>query len=141
MTRRSERGAAATEFALIVPILVLLAGVVVGGGRVWFARASVDEIAHSASRAASLARSAGAADAAAHEVAAMRADSSGLRCSPLRVAVGTGGFAVPVGQPASVSVSVTCRVPLSDILVPGWPGSIQVAADATSVLDRYRERR
>ena len=51
-----------------------------------------------------------------------------------------GGFQVPVGQPASVSVRLSCTVPLADLIVPGWPGAWQLKAEATSALDRYRRR-
>ena len=49
-------------------------------------------------------------------------------------------FAVPVGQAAHTSVDVACTVPLADLIVPGWPGELQVTASAESVLDRYRAR-
>ena len=135
-----ERGAAALEFALVVPLLVLLMGLVVGGGRVWFARASVDAIAGSSARAASLARSAAEAEQAAHRVAALQAVSEAVHCAQLEVAVDAGEFAVPVGQPAMTRVHLRCAVPLADLLVPGWPGQLVVESTATSVIDRYRGR-
>jgi hypothetical protein len=39
-----------------------------------------------------------------------------------------------------VSATVTCTVSLSDLLVPGLPGSRTLTATFTSPLDPFRER-
>ncbi|QLQ14411.1 MAG: pilus assembly protein [Micropruina sp.] len=137
---RDQQGAAATEFALLVPVLVLLVGLVVGGARVWFARASVEQLAASSARAASVERTAGEAITGARRVASQQAAASGLRCTTLSVDVSADGFSVPVGTPASVGVRVRCAVPLSDVFVPGWPGVLALEAVSESALDRYRGR-
>lgn len=137
---RGERGAAALEFALLVPLLILVAGVVVGGGRVQFARSSLDQLAGSAARAASASASGGIAVAAAQALVHDQASRSGLSCSNLGVDVDVSGFGVQAGVPGSVVVTVTCTVPLADLIVPGWPGSIDLTGHATSVVDTYRRR-
>jgi len=137
---REERGAAALEFAVIVPALGLLIALMVGAGRVWFARTTVEQISGTAARAASLAHTPAEARAAAERIARGQASTHGLKCSSLRVEVGLGGFQVPVGQPAGVRVRVGCSVPLADLVVPGWPGAWELTAEASSVLDRYRRR-
>ncbi len=48
-----QRGAAAVELALLVPALLLVLGLLVAGGRLWFARTTVNEAAQTAARAAS----------------------------------------------------------------------------------------
>jgi hypothetical protein len=63
-----------------------------------------------------------------------------LQCSSVQVDVETAGFAVPVGLPAHVRATVTCVVRLSDLALPGFPGSRTVTATAVSPLDTYRER-
>jgi len=51
------------------------------------------------------------------------------------------GLAVALSLPlAHVSASVTCVVRLSDLLVPGLPGSKTLRASFTSPLDPYRSR-
>ena len=52
----------------------------------------------------------------------------------------TRAFALPVGQPGAVEVTVRCAVPLADLLLPGVPGTVLVEAQASSTLDRYRGR-
>lgn len=135
-----ERGAATTEFALLVPVFVLLTGLVVGGARVWFARGQVETIAQTAARGASLARGASGARNEADRLAAADAATEGLRCAPLEVNLDPAGFDAPVGRPATVEVSVRCAVPLADLLLPGWPGELSLESSARSVLDRYRGR-
>jgi Flp pilus assembly protein TadG len=138
---RSQRGSAAVEFTLLVPVLVLLFSLLVGGGRVWLARSSVETMAGAAARAASLERDAGSAEAAAQRLVTTQAGVSGLRCVQLAVRLEVAALNRPAGTPGSVHAAVDCTVPLADILVPGWPGELLVSADASAVVDRYRGRK
>ena len=58
-----QRGSVAVEVALLAPALVLVLGLLVAGGRLWFARTTVVEAAQASARAASLARGPGEAAA------------------------------------------------------------------------------
>jgi hypothetical protein len=49
-------------------------------------------------------------------------------------------FNTPIGRPVDIRVRVTCVVHLSDMLVPGVPGSITLNANFASPLDPYRSR-
>ncbi len=135
-----ERGAASVELVILVPVLVLMLGVLVAGGRLWFARATVVEASQSAARAASLARSSGEAGDAGRRAASRVLATDGLRCAGDAVAVDTGAFGVPVGTPATVTAAVTCRVPFADLSLPGMPGSITVRSTGAAALDTYRAR-
>jgi len=137
---REERGSVTVELALLVPALVLVLGLLVAGGRIWFARTSVAEAAQTAARAASLARTAPAASSAGQDAGRASLATAGLRCSSASVQVHTAGFAVPVGAPATVRSSVRCTVPLQDILLPGLPGSLLLSGEGASALDTYRGR-
>lgn len=140
IARRDQRGAASVELVILVPALVIVLGLLVAGGRLWFARASVVEASESAARAASLARSAGEAKAAGHRAAERVLATDGLTCGDDSVSVDASAFGVPVGTPATVRASVTCRVPFADLSIPGMPGSIVVRAEGAAALDTYRAR-
>lgn len=140
MTRLDERGTASLELVLVVPALTLLLGLMIAGGRLWFAQADVEQAAYAAARSASLARTAAAAVRDGQRGGEEALSARDRRCSPSFVAVDVRGFAVPVGAAATVSTRVTCRVPLADLLVPGLPGSVLVARDGSAALDSYRAR-
>lgn len=137
---RSERGSSAIEFAILLPALMLMLGLMATGGRIWFARGAVVDAAGSAARSASIARSSSAAQADGRAAVDRSLATAGLRCQDQSVSINTAGFAAPVGTPASIGASVSCRVPLADVSFGLLPGSISVSADGSSALDTYRER-
>lgn len=136
----NQRGSASVELVLAVPALVLVLSVMVGGWRIWSARADVTHAAQAAARAASQQRSGAAAQQRAGVVLNSQLAQLGYECHDKSVAIDTSGFSVPVGQPAQVHVTVTCRVRLDDLLVPGLPGSIEARSRASSTLDRHAGR-
>lgn len=136
-----QRGAASVELVILVPVLVIMLGLLVAGGRLWFARATVVEASESAARAASLARSAGDARHAGNRAAERVLSTDGLTCGGTgAVAIDVDAFGVPVGTPATVTARVTCEVPFSDLSIPGMPGSITVRGNGAAALDTYRAR-
>ncbi len=138
--RRDDRGAVTLEFVVVAPALLALLGLLVMAGRVAIASNSVESAADEAARTASISRTASGARAAAEDGARRSLAEQGLQCSSVQVGVDTAGFAVPVGLPAQVHATVTCVVQLSDLALPGFPGSRTVTATAVSPLDTYRER-
>lgn len=139
---RGQRGAATVEFVILLPLLMLILGVVVAGGRLAYARTTVQQLADSGARAASLTRDAGAARAAAAEVIAGDAANARLSCAGgVHHRVDASGFAAALGTEAAVGVRVDCTVTLGDLLVPGLPGEWTLEGSATSAIDRYRGRR
>jgi Flp pilus assembly protein TadG len=141
-TRGGERGgASAIEAVLIVPLIMVFASLIWAGYRITVAEDAVSQAAGAAARAATISRSAGEARSDARDVASSSLSTSGLECTSTSVDVDTSGFSVAVGQPASVRVSVSCRAPLEDLVVPGLSGSRLLQASATSPLDRFRTRR
>lgn len=137
---RGQRGAASVELVILVPCLMIMIGLVVVGGRLWFARAAVDDAAAAAARAASLARTSTQAEHAAGVVARAGLDAADLRCRPVTVDVDTSAFATPPGRSGTVTARVACRVDVADVLLPGVPGRIRLSALGSSALDSYRER-
>ncbi|HEX8508287.1 MAG TPA: TadE family protein [Propionibacteriaceae bacterium] len=138
---RQQRGSASVELALVVPALVLMLGLMVAGGRLWFARTIVVDAAQTAARSASLARTAGQAAADGRSAARQSLATAGLRCDNPSVTISTAAFAAPAGTPASIDSTIICVVPFADVLLPRMPGSVTVTASGTSALDTYRSRR
>lgn len=137
---RDQRGAAAVEVVLVVPVLVMVMCVMVAGWRLWAARTALTDASASAARAATLETSGQAARQRAERVANASLGVVGVECVPLGVEVDTSGFASPPGASAQVEVRMTCRVATSDLLVPGLPGSWQVEGQASHQMDTFRER-
>jgi Flp pilus assembly protein TadG len=135
-----QRGAAAVELTLLVPALLLVLGLLVAGGRLWFARTTVNEAAQTAARAASLARSSTTAIAAGREAGSQSLATAGLRCRSTSVSVSTAAFSVPVGTPATVTATILCVVDFSGVFLPGLPGSLQLTGRGSAALDTYRSR-
>lgn len=136
---RGEAGDASLELVILAPAVFAILALVIAAGRTSIADGAVAAAARDAARQASLARTPGAAQAAALASASAALRQDGLDCSP-HVTVSTAGFSVPVGQPATVSAAVTCTVSLSDLLVPGMPGSRTLRASFASPLDPFRGR-
>ncbi len=137
---RSQRGSATVELTVIIPALVIMLGLMIAGGRLWFARTTVIQAADSAARAASLSRDAGQAAISARSAGQQVMATGGLECAGPAVSVDATAFAVPVGTPATIRTSVTCTVHFADVLLPGLPGSLTLQADGRSALDTYRSR-
>ena len=139
-TTAGEHGNAALELLVLAPVILALIGLVIAAGRTSVAQGSVDAAARDAARQASISLNPSAARQAAlsSAYAALRAD--GLHCRPVVTLDLAQGFGTPLGQPAQVSASVRCTVRLSDLLVPGVPGTRTLTARFTSPLDPYRSR-
>lgn len=138
--RRNERGSAAVELVIVVPALIMILGLLIAGARIQLARTVVTEAAYSAARAASLARSPAPAQTDADTAAALALESGSVTCAATETTVDLAGFAVPTGQPATITANVSCTVSLADVALPGMPGRLVLDADATAPLDTYRER-
>jgi Flp pilus assembly protein TadG len=137
--RLRDEGNAPLELVILAPVVFLLLAFVVAAGRTSIAQGSVAAAARDAARQASISLTPGAAQTAALSSAMTALGQDGLDCRPV-VTVDTAGFGIPVGQPATVSATVTCTVSLSDLLVPGLPGSRTLTATFASPLDPFRER-
>jgi Flp pilus assembly protein TadG len=134
-----EAGNAALELVVLAPVLLFVLGLVIAAGRTSMAQGALAAAARDAARQASISLTPQAAQAAALSSASAELSQDGLDCDP-QVTVNTSEFGWPVGQPATVTAHVTCTVRLSDLLVPGLPGSRTLTATFKSPLDPYRER-
>ncbi|MFD0261014.1 TadE family protein [Kitasatospora indigofera] len=139
-TGPGDRGSLSLETAILAPVLFGFLVLVIAAGRIHLADNTVDAAARNASRAASLQRDGTTARSEATRVAQQTLQEQGMQCTRVSVDVPTGGFQAALGTPSSVRVSVTCEVQLSDLVLPGLPGSKSVSASFTSAIDSYRGR-
>lgn len=136
----AQRGSVTLELAILGPALLALLGLVIAAGRITTTGGAIEAAARDAARQASIARDPATAATSARAAATAALTQQNLHCASLTVRVDTGGFATPIGAPAQVTARITCVVALSDLAVPGMPGSKTLRAQFASPLDRYRER-
>jgi Flp pilus assembly protein TadG len=138
--RRCDRGSAAVEMAVLMPVFVALFTAVIVIGRTSSAVSAVEMAAYEGARTASLARDADSARIAAAGAVTESLSRQGNTCrGGPEIEVDTTGFGRPVGTPASVAVRVTCQVSFGD-LGGALPGRV-VSASFVSPLDQFRVRR
>ncbi|MDX3321143.1 MULTISPECIES: TadE/TadG family type IV pilus assembly protein [unclassified Streptomyces] len=137
---RSDEGSVAIEAAIILPVLIMFLCMAIAGGRIVISGAKIDSAAEDAAREASIHRTTASAQGAARAAASESLKDQGITCASTSVDINTGGLSVPVGQVGTVTVTVTCTVNLSDLLLPGVPGAKTLTSTATSVVDQYRQR-
>ena len=117
----------------MLPVL-LLAELGVAGGRHAQSQAYASAAAYSAARAASLAGDPEEAQAAAQSAAQASVQGAGAACSGVTDTADVSDF-VPGG---TVTVTVTCQVSYSDLLLLPLPGSVTVSGRAVSPVDLFR---
>ncbi len=127
-----ERGSAAVEAAVGVPVFVLFVGLIIFGGRTATTHQSVETAAADAARAASIERTSTVAKNKAITAATTSLSNQGIDCLDIDVTVDTSQFSRAVGETATVSVTVQCRLDLSDLSVPGVPGHRLIKATRSS---------
>lgn len=136
----AERGNVAINTAVVFPVVLLIAMLLLMAGRTVLAQGAVQSAANEAARSASISRTAETAYVSASQTALSTLNNSGISCSSTRVSPALDDFALPLGTVGEVRVEVTCVVPLSDLGLPGAPGAREMRATGTSVLDAYRGR-
>lgn len=135
-----DRGSETIAAAIVTPLLLILLCLAIAGGRIVMAGAKVDAAAEDAARAASISRTYGSAQSEAAAAAARSLNDQGIHCASTSTSVDASGLAVPVGQVGTVTVTISCTVAMSDLLLPGAPGSKTMTSRFTSVVDAYRSR-
>ncbi|MBE1877544.1 TadE/TadG family type IV pilus assembly protein [Myceligenerans pegani] len=136
----AEQGSVAINTAVIFPMVLLIAMLLVMAGRMVLAQGAVQSAANEAARSASISRTAATAEVSASQTAHSTLDNSGIACTFTRVEPVLDAFLLPLGTVGEVRVDVACDVPLADLGLPGAPGTWRMHATGTSVLDAYRGR-
>ncbi|MFJ3825999.1 TadE/TadG family type IV pilus assembly protein [Streptomyces nodosus] len=136
----ADEGSAAIEAAIIAPCLLLFVLLAIAAGRIVMAGQVVDAAAEDAARQASITRSPSEARDSALAAARATMSGQGLHCASVDIALGTSGLQAAVGEAGTVTATVTCRVQLSDLALPGVPGTRTMTSSFTSTVDQYVER-
>jgi Flp pilus assembly protein TadG len=104
---RNERGAAAVEFALVLPLLVLLVAGIIDFGRAYYLQASLAGAAREGVRVMALKNDAGLARAA------VRSAVGGITLSDAQIQVtpGTGSCLSTATTTATATVAITYSTP------------------------------
>ncbi len=139
-TAGGDRGSETIAAAIVTPLLLMLLCLAIAGGRIVTAGAKIDAAAEDAARAASISRTYSSAHAEASAAAARSLNDQGIHCASTSTSVDASGLAVPVGQVGTVTVTISCTVTMSDLLLPGAPGSKTMTSRFTSVVDAFRSR-
>lgn len=129
-----DTGSAGIETAFAVTALLLVLFFVVGGMRVVNSNGDVAAAARAGARAAATARTSGQASSDAGAVVSNMLADRGVACSG-GPAVSVNGAGVPGN---AVTVTVTCTVSLSDVVIVGFPGSRNVTVSAVEYVDATR---
>lgn len=131
---RGDRGAAATEMAIIaIPLLMLLL-LLVYAGRLAGAKGDIQSAARDGARAASLQRSFSAADFHGRQATDATLTARGSPCETHEARVDTSNFRAG----GSVTVTVKCWINRSDLALLGIGPNQLVEVNATEVVDQYR---
>ncbi|MFG2002507.1 TadE/TadG family type IV pilus assembly protein [Spirillospora sp. NPDC048911] len=131
-----DRGSMSLEMVLVTPLFVAFLLLLAGAGRMVDAKSQIDGAARDAVRAASVARSAGAAEGLAQETAASNLQNNKWCAGGPTVTTDTGDW----GPGGRVSVTVVCDVDLGDLSFIGFPGSKQLSGTSVAPIDTYTYR-
>ena len=135
----SERGSISLETAILTPVFLMLIGILVLAGRVALAHQNMEEAATQAARAASISRTSQEASSAAQAAAPTYLLNTSMHCQSISVTSATQGADKAAGVAATVTSTVSCVIETSDLYLPGLTGTRVVTAQASSVVDTYRE--
>jgi Flp pilus assembly protein TadG len=141
-TNRQDGGSSSVELAILTPSVISMFAMMLMGGEINIGKQAVEAAAFDAARTASLSRNADEAGNNARTAATNRLLQQGIRCDqpePITT-VDTSGFGTDPGESAQVTVTVTCRINFSDMVVSGMPGSYLYTATFVSPIDTYRAR-
>jgi Flp pilus assembly protein TadG len=131
---RGQEGSLTVELAVMTPVLFILAVIILAFGRVSEARQQVVEASRAGAESAAVLPNAGSARSGAATAAVVGLFGRARTCANAQVETDVNHF-YPGGY---VRVTVVCVVDLSDLSVPGIPGTTTVRATSTAPIDPYR---
>ncbi|RNM14970.1 TadE/TadG family type IV pilus assembly protein [Nocardioides pocheonensis] len=132
--RRSESGSLAIELAMLAPSILLIFALIFVYGRAAQVNGTLESGTRDAARSVTLARSYDEARDRARAVLLDAMKDAPQSCqNSLHVAV---GLPYEAGRP--ITVDADCTYDISDLGLPGAPGTLTARSSFTSMLDPYR---
>jgi Flp pilus assembly protein TadG len=128
------------EAAVILPAILLFVALLLSLGRLALADQHVGAAASAAAPAAAHERTVPPAERAADEALTVALAEHNVACRRVSTGVEASGVARFLGEVGTVSVQVTCAVELSDVSLPGVPGTVSVTATRDAPVDPLRGR-
>jgi Flp pilus assembly protein TadG len=132
--RREDRGSLVVELVVLAPVLFVFALCTLVFGRVTEARQQITASSRAAAQAAAVMPTAQSAMVAATADGEIGHYGPTQTCAQSSVFTNVSNFR-PGG---TVTVTVTCKVHLSDLSFPGIPGSTSISVSTVAPLDPYR---
>ena len=132
-----DDGSLTVELITLTPVVFLVAVMVLAFGRVEQARQQVAESSRAGAQFAAVLPDAAEAQAGAQATVAEVSQTHGHLCPSPQVTTDVSHF-FPGGF---VTVTIVCRVTLTDLGVPGVPGSVVLRSTSTAPIDPYRSVR
>lgn len=132
--RRTESGSLAVEMAMVAPGLLLIFGLIFAYGRAAQVNGTLESGTRDAARSVTMARSYDDALERAHVVLLDALKDAPQSCQDSLDLKITGRY-----EPGeAVTVTAHCTYDLSDLGLPGAPGTLTAESSFTSMLDPYR---
>ena len=131
---RDETGSATAELVVLAPVLAAILLFLVGLGRLAWSESQVNDAVRAAAQAGVVASTPAGAVSAARAAALDSLSADHISCVSPDVSVDVSRF-VPGGQ---LRVELTCAVSLSDVALPGVPGSRTLSASLVAPVETYR---
>lgn len=132
--RRGESGSLAIEMAMVAPGLLLIFGLIFAYGRAAQVNGTIESGTRDAARSVTMARSYEDALDRAHAVLLDALKDAPQSCQDSLTLKVTGKY-----EPGeAVTVTSHCTYDLSDLGLPGAPGTLTAESSFTSMLDPYR---
>ena len=138
--RRRTSGSVSIEAVMIIPAFLLFLALIAAVGRTAGAQADIHAAAVEGARITSLASTAAAGDKAAQKAIKAHLTKDKVTCQPLTISINSQALDKPVGQAGTVSATITCVITLSDLAVPGLPGTITLTDSYAVPIDPYALR-
>jgi hypothetical protein len=133
---RDDKGVAILEFALVLPVFLLLFGLMMTVGRLWIVRADILAVARDAARQAAIQPDAASAASAAITAGSTAASDYSLNSAQLTISPQG-----PFGPGDTYHVEASYRVDLSDLSGLGvLPSMVTLRATAAEPIDTFTTR-